>query len=514
MAEAALKEEMMPEGGIADFIRTDEEIAAMDVEDAKKEFGASGIANFQETAAKMASYGRFGDDVVAHVETGEIVIPKALIEDNPELKESIFNHLRERGVEDPERYVVGSSANSLNPETGLPEFFLKKIFKGVSKALKKVGKVLKKAAPIILPIALSFTPLGPIYGAALGSGVGTLINGGSMKDALKSALIAGAGGALTTGFTGAGSFTENIGAALSSPGARIGQTLSGAGSTLTGGGFTGEGNLFTGFTPPAAAQPPIPDELATQAVTSGTGTATEALTSTAPAYEPSTFTGSVAEGNLKEAFFPTTPTTAQVAQAQGGAYTEAYNAALGAGSTQAAAEAAGQAAMENVTAQSMGPSLIRKYGPLAAVGTGIAAAGGFFTAPEEEGPQLSGPTGAELLAEDPEKYLPKGYELTTAQGPYSRPTSYQYSPVYRDVPNPFGIQYAEDGGEIFPRRVGGIMPDEGIPGKDSVKAMLMPGEFVMTTDAVKGLGNGSMNKGIQNMYQVMRGLEAKGKAMA
>ena len=58
------------------------------------------------------------------------------------------------------------------------------------------------------------------------------------------------------------------------------------------------------------------------------------------------------------------------------------------------------------------------------------------------------------------------------------------------------------------------MPNEGIPGKDSVKAMLMPGEFVMTTDAVKGLGNGSLNNGIQNMYQMMRGLEAKGKAMA
>ena len=125
-----------------------------------------------------------------------------------------------------------------------------------------------------------------------------------------------------------------------------------------------------------------------------------------------------------------------------------------------------------------------------------------------------GPTGAELLAQDPEKYSPKGYELTMAQGPYSRPTSYQYSPVYKELPNPFGIQYAEGGGEIFPRRVGGIMPNEGIPGKDSVKAMLMPGEFVMTTDAVKGLGNGSLNSGIQNMYQMMRGLEAKGKAMA
>jgi hypothetical protein len=44
--------------------------------------------------------------------------------------------------------------------------------------------------------------------------------------------------------------------------------------------------------------------------------------------------------------------------------------------------------------------------------------------------------------------------------------------------------------------------------------MLMPGEFVMTTDAVRGLGNGSMRQGINNMYDMMRGLEARGKAMA
>ncbi len=67
---------------------------------------------------------------------------------------------------------------------------------------------------------------------------------------------------------------------------------------------------------------------------------------------------------------------------------------------------------------------------------------------------------------------------------------------------------------MFPRRTGGIMPDEGIPNEDSVRAMLMPGEFVMTTDAVKGLGNGDNEQGIRNMYQMMRSLEAKGRAMA
>jgi hypothetical protein len=55
------------------------------------------------------------------------------------------------------------------------------------------------------------------------------------------------------------------------------------------------------------------------------------------------------------------------------------------------------------------------------------------------------------------------------------------------------------------------MPDEGIPGKDSVRAMLMPGEFVMTTDAVKGMGDGNLRRGIQNMYGVMANLERKGR---
>ena len=86
--------------------------------------------------------------------------------------------------------------------------------------------------------------------------------------------------------------------------------------------------------------------------------------------------------------------------------------------------------------------------------------------------------------------------------------------------NPMGplqtVLFEECGGvaDVFPRRTGGIMPDEGIAGEDSVRAMLMPGEFVMTTDAVKGLGNGDNEQGIRKMYDMMRGLEAKGRAMA
>jgi len=135
MAETAqtLTEEQIPAGGIADFVMSDEEIAALEAEEAREEFGESGIANFPDIAKRMASYGRFGDNSVAHVETGELVVPKALIEQSPKLKESIFNHLREMGIEDPERYVVGSDQNSINPDTGMPEFFLKQVFGGVKK---------------------------------------------------------------------------------------------------------------------------------------------------------------------------------------------------------------------------------------------------------------------------------------------------------------------------------------------------------------------------------------------
>jgi len=42
----------------------------------------------------------------------------------------------------------------------------------------------------------------------------------------------------------------------------------------------------------------------------------------------------------------------------------------------------------------------------------------------------------------------------------------------------------------------------------------MPGEFIFTTNAVKGAGNGDLQQGINNMYGVMRNLEARGARMA
>ena len=73
-----------------------------------------------------------------------------------------------------------------------------------------------------------------------------------------------------------------------------------------------------------------------------------------------------------------------------------------------------------------------------------------------------------------------------------------------------GITFAREGGEMgFPRRTGGIDPSEGSGTKDDVPAMLMAGEFVLTKDAVKGLGDGNSRKGIQRAYNMMSELESR-----
>ena len=537
---AAKKEEFtFPSGGIADFYMEDHEIEALEKEEAEQEFGSAGIATFNPIARRMASYGRYGDDTVAHVETGELVVPKALIDSNPKLKDSIFSHLRELGVEDPEQYIVGSGVNSINPDTGMPEFFFKKIFKGIKKAVsgvaKGVGKILKKVAPIVLPIALAMTPLGPIYGAALGSGIGTLASGGSIQDAFKSALIAGGTGALFSGFTGKGaSFTERVGNALSDPAGRLAQTTSGLRGTLTGKGLTGKGTLFSEFDPTKAASTEV----------ASTTPISDATTKTFPEVTSKDFTGASIEypgarnlslevkepgmlQNLTDKFdtagdylFRGGQSKAEIAAAESLArsnqvaktlseygYSTLADAPL---SVQNAAIAAGDAA-----AKAAGPGLLATFGPSAALATAGLAAGGFFEKPEDPDldiDDIQGVTGSDLLRDNPDAYMLAGRGSGTS-GQVVVPTNYRFMGQMPDFRSIYP-QFAADGGEIFPRRTGGIMPNEGTPGKDSVRAMLMPGEFVMTTDAVKGMGDGNNEKGINRMYDMMRNLESRGKAMA
>jgi len=67
-------------------------------------------------------------------------------------------------------------------------------------------------------------------------------------------------------------------------------------------------------------------------------------------------------------------------------------------------------------------------------------------------------------------------------------------------------------GEVDLRETGGFIPPVGIKEKaDDIPAMLSNNEFVFTADAVRGMGNGDVNKGAQRMYDMMKKLEKGGR---
>jgi hypothetical protein len=161
-----------------------------------------------DMAALLAAQGRNGDKMLAHI--------------TPEEAE----FLKQRG-----------GAGTINPVTGLPEFFLKKIFNAVKSVVKGVVNVVKKVVQspvgrILGTIALA-TVLGPAgVGLSMGTAAGlagagtTLMAGGSIKEAL----IAGA-----MGYVGGGGTIMGA-----SPVSAIGQYLPGAaGSALNTGLATG-----------------------------------------------------------------------------------------------------------------------------------------------------------------------------------------------------------------------------------------------------------------------------------
>jgi len=458
MAEEALTEANIPKGGIAGFIMPDEEFSALEAENARNELGTSGIAEFNSVARRMASYGRFGDDTVAHVQTGEIIVPRRLIEKSPELRDSIFQHLRDQGVSEPERYVVGSSDNSINPETGLMEFgFFSDIFNGVKKTLKK-------AAGFVLP-AVGSMIFGPVWGAALGTGVATLLQGGDVKDALKAGFGAGVIG-------GAASFA---GGALSGPkggrlSAGMGAFKSAASPVNVSQGLRNIGNMFTG-------------EKGGFGRTFGNISGREGD----PTFEYKTPVKVEDKTGLLGKIYPKNELTLEKIIAE--KFPKNTLETLTAPQLKVA---------ESILANSQ-PSFLRQYGPVAGLGLGALYLGGGFDVKEED--EIDKETGQDLIDANPDDYLIANLDpYVGAPGPVGVATDYPL--------------FAANGGamgDVFPRRTGGIMPDEGIPNKDSVKAMVMPGEFILTTDAVRGAGGGDLNRGINNMYSVMRNLESVGR---
>ena len=78
-----------------------------------------------------------------------------------------------------------------------------------------------------------------------------------------------------------------------------------------------------------------------------------------------------------------------------------------------------------------------------------------------------------------------------------------------------GIMGYNNGGSVLPPgiemdyRGGGFIPMGSKERADDVPARVSKNEFVMTADAVRAAGGGSVNEGAKKMYELMNNLEAR-----
>jgi hypothetical protein len=100
-----------------------------------KEGGGVGDKGLANVAQKMAAYGRYGDTMLAHISPEEAMILTAM-----------------------------GGSGTRNPVTGLPEFFLKKLFRSVKSIVKPIFKIGKKILPVV--VAASNPALGASLAAA------------------------------------------------------------------------------------------------------------------------------------------------------------------------------------------------------------------------------------------------------------------------------------------------------------------------------------------------------------
>ena len=535
----------MPDAGIGSFLTSNMD----ELDDNVLMFGReAGINSMKAVADRMASQGRNGDNYVVHASEREVMVPREVAENNPELMGQINQAISAEGA-DPAAYVVGSELNSINPYTGQREFFL-------SKLIKKVKNVLKKAAKIILPVAINFfvPGLGTIASAAIGAGIGGLVQGENFGDALKSAALggitAGVASGLANKFSGSGgTFMEGVKGGL--PASYTGSGLKGALPSSTDFAFRGEGD--PGFFEPTktgfAGTKNYADMVAGNAASSAAASSFNEA-------------GRVDE-LVKKGINPTT-----------------------------AAEIAKKEAVASVTSAGKSSFLksAAKYGLPSLLAAG--AAGAFDPIPGEE-IDLSGygidvtDTAETRLAENGDKYrtgvptrspgyispsqaIYSGQPLTNAsyagnQGTYNpivpsntyaaltnqnagtmvpsgggsstyvppspvnipgydpnvtgmRPAQmYGVDQFGNPIYSPYAVeapivpaQYAANGGPMssqdFPRRTGQIQ-GPGTGTSDDIPAMLSDGEFVMTAQAVRNAGQGNRQKGVQKMYDIMRAYE-------
>jgi hypothetical protein len=517
-----MSEELLPEVFDAEFFGA----LNMALDEIRATSGGPARAPQGFARGGIASLGRNGDTMLAHVTPAEMRMLKA-----------------------------NGGAGTINPRTGLPEFFsLKKVFSKIGRAAKKFAR--STIGKIVIGTAL-FMYVGPMAYGALGLTAGTagaaavsgfvagagssLLAGESLKDSLKAGAIGGItagavqvvsntfGGPSLTGQDKLASGADT--STLAGPPAELGASLT-APTGLETTNLTDQLTLGTPVSPGIPA--PSAGDITRQSLMPPAVTPVNSGVASLPAGNAQSFTPNnvpiiesagvqgpnvtdrigvpmktvepknffergldkIMPGRIENAAIETS------GQAFRPAYDSTYNAvveAVGEESAVKLAKEAGMAAMKKAA----NPGMIEKFGPLAAGAMGVAGLAGAFNTEEPQMPDgyedfMNAP-GQRLLEQYPERYaLSFGGVRPMGSSGYQTYTPPPYKAAQGSGPS--GVAQG------FPR-MNGPIDGPGTGTSDDVPAMLSDGEFVFTAKAVRNMGQGSRRKGAKKMYALMKKLE-------
>jgi hypothetical protein len=503
------------------------------------EGGIAQIPQMTPIAREMAAMGRNGDTMLAHITPQEAMMLQRM-----------------------------GGSGTINPYTGLPEFFLKKMFKSIGKAVKKfakstVGRIVIGVAlgAFLGPMATGFLSgtMGVTLSAAAATGISagigvfgsSLLAGDGFKNSLRNGLTAGA---LTYGTAGLmGDFSTpatnapaNFAQGYEQGIANIKAPFQAAADFVRGG-------------PEAAANVPSPgvgpiSDAATLARTpaerlvgAGEGIPIpppDGVTATTLSPQVNTqFERAVAQGRVVPSDFASLAEPPglidRVTQGAKDVYTGAKdvftdylspnrpgiqgrsaNTIFDELTAKGLPKTADTMRLATETAAKEAPGMIAKYGPLAATGISALALTGNLPNPFEEPKQEPGESYEAYMArrdaavakfrqERPEFFgslAPASYPTQTVQNIYTPPTDYSTRPNIPIRTYQAARGSGPEGVEDFPRKTGPIS-GPGTGTSDDIPAMLSDGEFVFTAKAVRNMGGGSRRKGAAKMYKLMKMLE-------
>ena len=505
--------------------------------------GITGIAEY------LAAQGRNGDTNLTHTTTGETIIPEEILAKNPGLRKDLQLAFENEDIP-MDQYVVGSGIMSVNPETGLYEAgWLKKTWKSVRKTVKKAGP--------IIGATVGFMIGGPV-GASIGAGIGTKTSAMPKENILRNMAIAYGGSAALqgAGMGGAVSAAQNQG---------IGAFFNTANWTPMAGGQTGITGFFQNMGSGAARNFGFGGELAlsnsqitaleAEMAASGVDSVTAAMnlgmdpkivshlgsTMGGGAYGPgalASLSGSYSALNPLEQWAVKTVGDVAIGLPQ---------------QTQGEMSGMGNAPAYMTRGLSSGPSIpnapIQGSAPAGNNSGVLSLPGGSSSTMTSSGGQqpvsqyasaldrisrgnelletrgINSSLGMESLAAPglaslstpfptfaPPVYAQQGgfgQDLVMQQQPHNHPELHSHGDGFQQMNQ--GGRFVGDTRQMFAgggvHMGGGQVSGPGGEKEDLINAKLSNNEFVMTADAVRGAGNGNINRGADQMYKMMNKFE-------